>query len=240
MIISFELFVEGYAAAGFNYETSVGNRLKRNGIMNKKKKVAGSSAKAPDASMDLKSGSHKLKIQKTHNIEIKKDNANFGQVKLHHAPGKGWHIPDEYRSNHPHTTKHIESSTVGGVPLFKHLNKTWGKPQGSYAKDLKKHTNVYSDWRNNKPIAAHYGQDRHTPYIQVQHSGLYHTGKDVAGVGVPHMSQLGPMRIRARVKQHTKTSHSHMLTFENKPSERKPSNHDLDSSHTIRHLQTLK
>lgn len=184
---SFANFIkEAYAAGGFNYENQVADKLKKHGIMDKDTKTAGSSGDAPDAHMNIRG--------KRHNLEVKADKgAMFGQLELHHSEEKGWHVSPRAAAKYPATANHP------AVKAFvKHVNEKWGKPSGDYDTDLKM-GNVYHEHKDASPIAAHYHEDRHTPYVQVgKGHGLYHFSSDEAKLGTPKLE--GHTQLRARMK----------------------------------------
>ena len=186
-VLSFkEYIVEKHAVGGFNYETEVANKLKKRGLMDKDTKTAGSSGDAPDAHIKAKG--------KVHSLEIKKDKgAMFGQLELHHSDEKGWHVSPKAAERYPATANHP------AVKAFvKKVNKHWGKPSGDYEKDLKM-GNVYHTHDDTSPIAAHYHEDRKTPYVQIGGGhGLYHFDKDKAGLKSSKFE--GQTQLRARMK----------------------------------------
>ena len=187
MIKPFSHYItEKFAEGGFNYENQVADKLKKHGIMDKSTKTAGSSGDAPDAHMNIGG--------KRHSLEFKKDKcAMFGQLELHHSDEKGQHVSPRAAAKYPATANHP------AVKAFvKHVNEKWGKPSGDYDTDLKM-GNVYHEHKDASPIAAHYHEDRKTPYVQVGGGhGLYHFHKDEGNIGTPQLS--GKTQLRARMK----------------------------------------
>ena len=187
MIKPFSRYItEKFAEGGFNYENQVADKLKKHGIMDKETKTAGSSGDAPDAHMNIGG--------KRHSLEVKKDKgAMFGQLELHHNEEKGWHVSPRAAAKYPATANHP------AVKAFvKHVNEKWGKPSGDYETDLKM-GNVYHEHKDASPIAAHYHEDRKTPYVQVGGGhGLYHFSNDEGKIGTPQLS--GKTQLRARMK----------------------------------------
>jgi len=176
---------EKYAVQGFGYEQKHVKNLQDKGLMSASSKAAGSSADAPDASINVKG--------KTHNVEIKKDkNAFMGQAELHHSDEKGWHVSPKTEKKYPETAKYLAKSG-----FLQKVNKQWGKPSGDYETD-KKMGNVYHTHSGVEGIAAHYGHDRKTPYMQIGGHGLMHTGEDTAKLGTTKLS--GDTQLRARMK----------------------------------------
>jgi len=55
-----------------------------------------------------------------------------------------------------------------------------------------------------RSIISKYYKDKGSSYIQVQHKGLYHTGEDVLGLGVPLFE--ADTKWRVRCKQHSGSS----------------------------------
>lgn len=177
---------EKFAEGGFKYENQVADKLKKNGIMDKEAKTAGSSGKAADAHMNI--GGEK------HNLEVKANkSAMFGQLELHHSDEKGWHVSPRSARDYPATANHP------AVKKFvKEVNKKWGKPSGDYATDLKM-GNVYSEHGDASPISAHYHDDRKTPYVQIGGGhGLYHFHHDAAKLGTSKLE--GSTQLRGRMK----------------------------------------
>ena len=181
-----QYITEKFAEGGFNYENQVANKLKKHGIMDKSTKTAGSSGDAPDAHMNING--------KRHSLEVKKDKgAMFGQLELHHSDEKGWHVSPRAAAKYPATANHPAVKS-----FVKEVNKRWGKPSGNYETDLKM-GNVYHEHENASPIAAHYHEDRKTPYVQIGGGhGLYHFSKDEAHLGTKQLS--GHTQLRARMK----------------------------------------
>jgi len=187
MIKIFTSFItEKYAAGGFGYEDQVASKLKKHGIMDKATKTAGSSGDAPDAHMNIGG--------KRHSLEVKKDkNAMFGQLEIHHNDDKGWHVSPRAAAKYPNTANHPAVHA-----LLKKVNQTWGKPSGDYDKDLGM-GNVYHTHKDASPIAAHYHDDRKTPYVQIGGGhGLYHFSKDEGKIGTKKLE--GQAQVRARMK----------------------------------------
>lgn len=187
MIKSFSRYItEKFAEGGFNYENQVADKLKKHGIMDKSTKTAGSSGDAPDAHMNIGG--------KKHNLEVKQNKgAMFGQLELHHSEDKGWHVSPRAAAKYPATAGHPAVKE-----FLKHVNKKWGKPSGDYETDLKM-GNVYHEHKDASPIAAHYHEDRKTPYVQIGGGhGLYHFSKDEGKIGTHQLS--GHTQLRARMK----------------------------------------
>jgi len=175
-----------YGSGGRQYESSIVRGLQRNNLMNKHEHGAGSNADAPDSHIQT----HHNGI---HNLEIKQTkSAMFGQFELHHD-GKKWDLAPRAVAKYPHTADAIRKSG-----FLREVNKTWKKPSGNYDKDLKQ-GNVWKMLKGTDAIAAHYNDDRHTPYIQIGGgSGLYHFKKDKAGLGTTKLT--GDTQLRARFK----------------------------------------
>ncbi len=187
MIKPFSRFItEKSGDGGFNYENQVADKLKKHGIMDKDTKTAGSSADAPDAHMNIGG--------KRHSLEVKQNKgAMFGQLELHHSDEAGWHVSPRSAAKYPATANHPAVKE-----FVKHVNKKWGKPSGDYATDLKM-GNVYHEHTDASPIAAHYHEDRKTPYVQIGGGhGLYHFHKDEGKIGTPKLT--GKTQLRARMK----------------------------------------
>ena len=181
-----QFLMEKSGEGGFKYENQIADKLKKHGIMDKDTKTAGSSGDAPDAHMNING--------KRHSLEIKQNKgAMFGQLELHHSDEKGWHVSPRSAAKYPATSSHP------AVKKFvKHVNEKWGKPSGNYETDLKM-GNVYGEHKDASPIAAHYHDDRKTPYVQVGGGhGLYHFSKDEAHLGTKQLS--GNTQLRARMK----------------------------------------
>jgi hypothetical protein len=179
------LVEKGFAAQGFNYEKQHVKNLQDKGLMSRTAKAAGSSADAPDATIQIKGN--------THSLEIKKDrNAFMGQAELHHNDEKGWHVSPNTEKKYPGTTKYLAKTG-----FLKKINKQWGKPSGDYDTD-RKMGNVYHTEPGVEGIATHYGHDRETPYMQIGGHGLMHVGKDEAKLGTTKLS--GNTQLRARMK----------------------------------------
>jgi hypothetical protein len=186
-MISFKHYItEKHAVGGFNYENQVADKLKKHGIMDKDTKTAGSSGDAPDAHMNIGG--------KRHSLEVKKDKgAMFGQLELHHSDEHGWHVSPKAAERYPATASHPAVKN-----FIKEVNKKWGKPSGDYETDLKM-GNVYHEHKDASPIAAHYNEDRKTPYVQIGGGhGLYHFNKDAANLGTDKLE--GHTQLRARMK----------------------------------------
>ena len=178
--------IEKYAEGGFGYENQVADKLKKHGIMDKETKTAGSSGDAPDAHMNIGG--------KRHSLEVKKDKgAMFGQLELHHNDQAGWHVSPRAAAKYPATANHPAVKE-----FVKHVNEKWGKPSGDYDTDLKM-GNVYHEHKDTSPIAAHYHEDRKTPYVQIGGGhGLYHLHSDTANIGTSKLA--GKTQLRARMK----------------------------------------
>jgi hypothetical protein len=217
-MISFRQFIiEVAAKGGYDYEDSVNDNLKKQGLQKKDRKSAGASKDAPDGTIRSKDGKH-------HNLEIKQNkNAMMGQIGMHHD-GKSWQVKPDSKKKYPETAKHIEKHVVP------HMNKHMGKPSGDYEKDKKEHGNHYIPHNGTEPIRDHYAKDRKTSYIQIGKSGLHHTDHDHGGFGTKPLN--GNTRFRVRVKYHgtnKKTGnvhYSHTVTMELKDHEK--SHLDLD------------
>lgn len=182
---SVDLLAEKLATGGFNYENKIADNLKHHGLMDKDTKTAGSSGDAPDAHLKIKG--------KQHNLEIKQNKgAMMGQLELHHNDKEGWHISPKAKAKYPKTAEHVEKSG-----FIQHINSKWSKPTGDYHKDLKM-GNVYHDVKGTGPIAAHYHNDRKTPYMHIGNQGTFHLHKDAAGIGTSKLS--GNTQLRARMK----------------------------------------
>jgi hypothetical protein len=180
-MVSFKEFItEVYAAGGFAYEDQIADILKQRGLMDPQAKTAGSSGSAADATI---SG---------YPLEIKKDkSAMFGQAELVFKNNK-WDFSDKTKKSYPATVKKLID---GGV--LKQVAKSWGKPTGDYNTDLKKMGNLYIPVAPDT-IAAHYAQDRKTPYLQIGNGyGLYKfTANDPAKLKAP----LFKINVKARVR----------------------------------------
>lgn len=196
MVIRFKEFVgntqlqekaqvkRGHNVGGFNYEKQMVAHLKRHGLMSKQAQPAGARSDAPDAHVN---------VNGQHNLEIKQNKRSMmGQLELKYHPEKGWHVGDKSRKKYPHTTAHIEKSG-----FLKDVNKQWSKPSGDYDKDLKM-GNVYKHVEGTDAVAAHYHDDRKTPYMHIGNQGTFHLKKDTAGLGTTKLK--GGTQLRARMK----------------------------------------
>jgi len=205
-----EYLTEVYAAGGFAYEDKIANILKKIGMMDPNIKTAGSSGSAADASI------------KGYSLEVKKDkSAMFGQAELVFKNNR-WDFSDKTKRSYPATVKKLIESGV-----LKEVASKWGKPTGNYDKDLKKMGNLYIPVAPDT-IAAHYAQDRKTPYLQIGNGyGLYKfAAADPAKLNVPVFKVN--VKARARVKYRSKTSYGFLvvLLVDGAP---KPSNINIEN-----------
>lgn len=195
-MINFKEFItEVYAAGGFAYENQIADILKRKGMMDPEAKTAGSSGSAADATIN------------GYALEVKKDKtAMFGQAELVFKNNK-WDFSDKTKVNYAAAIKKLVDAGV-----LETIKKKWGKPTGDYETDLKKMGNLYISVPDDT-IAAHYAQDRKTPYIQIGNGyGLYKfTSKDPAKLGVPLFKIKN--RARARVKYRSKGSYGFLVVL---------------------------
>lgn len=195
-MVSFKRFLsEGYAAGGFAYEDQIANILKKKGMMDPQAKTAGSSGSAADATIN------------GYALEVKKDkSAMFGQAELSFKNNQ-WDFSDKTKRSYPATVKKL---IAGGV--LKEVAQKWGNPTGDYNKDLKKMGNLYISVAPDT-IAAHYAQDRKTPYIQIGNGyGLYKfAANDPAKLNVPLFKVN--VRARARVKYRGKSSYGFLVVL---------------------------
>lgn len=195
-MVSFKEFLtEVYAAGGFAYEDQIANILKNKGMMDPQAKTAGSSGSAADATIN------------GYSLEVKKDkSAMFGQAELVFKDNK-WDFSDRTKKSYPATVKKLIASGV-----LTQVQQKWGKPTGNYNKDLKKMGNLYIPVAPDT-IAAHYAQDRKTPYIQIGNGyGLYKfTANDPAGLKVPVFKVN--VKARARVKYRGKGSYGFLIVL---------------------------
>jgi hypothetical protein len=195
-MVSFKQFLtEVYAAGGFAYEDQIADILKAKKMMDPNAKTAGSSGSAADATI------------KGYSLEVKKDkSAMFGQAELVFKNNK-WDFSDRTKKSYPATVKKLISSGV-----LKEVASKWGKPTGRYETDLKKMGNLYISVAPDT-IAAHYAQDRKTPYIQIGNGyGLYKfAAADPAKLNVPIFKVN--VKARARVKYRSKGSYGFLIVL---------------------------
>jgi len=197
------------ATGGFEYETTIADILKANGLMDPKATTAGSSADGRDAYIYDAKG-------KEISIEIKKDKgAFFGQAELKYI-NKKWQISDNTKRKYPNTTKQMETVPVTANnktynSLIDFVNKNWPAPHGkNYDVDLERLGNLYAEFPT-ASVGEHYAKDRKTPYIQIGKAGLYHFLKDVLRIGTSKFN--GKIQARSRVKYRSKTSYGFLIAL---------------------------
>jgi hypothetical protein len=84
----------------------------------------------------------------------------------------------------------------GKVPSF----LTGDKTKETWLKEKESFKDIYIPI-DDLSIVSKYYKDKGSSYIQVEHKGLYHTGEDLLGLGVPLFE--ANTRWRIRCKQHT-------------------------------------
>ena len=87
----------------------------------------------------------------------------------------------------------------GKVPSF----LTGDKTKDTWLKEKSNFESKYIIIEDRSIIAAYY-KSKGSSYIQVEHKGLYHTGEDPLGIGVPLFE--ADTKWRVRCKQHTGSS----------------------------------
>jgi hypothetical protein len=197
------------ATGGFEYEATIANILKENGLMDPNATTAGSSADDPDAYIYDAKG-------KEISIEIKKDKgAFFGQAELKYL-NKQWQLSENTRRKYPNTAKQMETVPVTAnnktyKSLIDFVNKNWPAPHGkNYDVDLKRLGNLYAEFPT-ASVGEHYAKDRKTPYIQIGKAGLFHFQKDVLKLGTSKFS--AKIQARSRVKYRSKTSYGFLIAL---------------------------
>lgn len=177
--------------AGHDFESSLVDRLKKHGLMDKNAEGAGSTAGTDFHLIDKKKNvKHSGKARKPLselNGETKKDHtAAWGQVSIEHSKEKGWHVPDSARAGRPEFSKHVESHVIP------HLNKHY--PHGTDSMETtpsgrKKSVTLHHD--SLAPAEA-YLHDHHADILHVGGGkGTYSVGKDKTGLGLPRISGHG-------------------------------------------------
>lgn len=188
-----EELIKRKGVRGFKAESSLVNKLKEIGLMKKDTEAAGSTGgndfHIVKPNGDTIGGEERDNINSEIQGESKIDlGAKFGSVFLSYSPEKKWHIPERNRIKKPEFTRAVESSTVNGKPLLKHLNETWGDP--SDERHLK---NVSSDTTNDSPAQAYF-QDHHVHVLHIHSHGTYRVGdshlEDVHNTNLPSISGM--------------------------------------------------
>lgn len=218
---------------GFDYETSVVNRLNQHGLMN------GSGAGFSGAN-DIhlinkkKNAVHEGTVEETpYQGETKKDlSAAFGQASLKYHPEKGWHFNEKTKARFPEYTNAIENAhiTVDGKKksLMQHINDSYGAPDP----EKKSSTNVYSDESDLSPMHS-YLRDHHVDILHIGSHGTYKAGHsekdDRTGTELPTAQGKGRFRVRQK--------HRNSLTvqFNVKHLDKSPIN--LDTDEGIEHMK---
>jgi len=185
---------------GFDYEAHVIDKIKSHGLMDKSATGAGFTSGNDFHLIDKrKQTKHKGEVHTSESAlqgEAKSGKtAAFGQLTIAHSHEKGWHIPDHSRENRPEYAKHIDKIKVDGKSLFDHMNEKHHPggltPGGQKAKNIVVH---HPDMEPAKAYLA----DHHVDVVQVGKHGLYHTGKDKTGHGLPELKGEGQFRIRQK------------------------------------------
>ena len=194
---SFLVFVnESDTSHAFSLEEKLAKHLKRHGAMDKSVKAAGSSG-GHDFHILHPNNQEKVGgvFRKTIHGESKKsiNGAKLGSVAVRYHPKKGWHISDDTKNKKPNLSSEIEKSTVNGVPLFKHLNKHWGKPGPG-----KVLSGFNTDHTDMKPAHA-YMKDHDVHIVHIHDRGTYRAGKshrsDTHSTGLPVLKGTGHFQV---------------------------------------------
>lgn len=187
---------ESDTSHAFSLEEKLAKHLKKYGAMDKSVKSAGSSG-GHDFHILHPTSKEKVggMFKKTIHGETKKsiNGAKLGSVAIRYHPKKGWHISEDTKNKKPHLSAEIEKSTVDGVPLFKHMNKKWGKPaKGKILEGFK------TDHTDMKPAHA-YMKDHDVHLIHIHDRGTFRSGKshktDVHSTGLPLLKGTGHFQI---------------------------------------------
>jgi hypothetical protein len=170
---------------GFAAENALADKLKNRGMMDKSAATAGSTGGVDFHIINKKKsvkygGKEASAIGGESKISLK---AKMGAIALAHNPQKGWHVSEKSKNTKPNFAKAVESATVKGTPLLKHLNKHWGEPTPS------KHLpNVSSDTTDLHPLHA-YMKDHHADVLHIHTHGTFRGGmsekRDRTGGGFP-------------------------------------------------------
>ena len=187
---------ESDTSHAFSLEEKLARHLKRHGAMDKSVKAAGSSG---GHDFHILHPNSKEKVggvfRETIHGETKKSiaGAKLGSVAIRYHPEKGWHINEKTKKEKPSLSSEVEKSTVNGVPLFKHLNKHWGKPgPGKTLPGFK------TDHTDMKPAHA-YMKDHDVHVVHIHDRGTYRAGKshrsDTHSTGLPVLKGTGHFQI---------------------------------------------
>lgn len=187
---------ESDTSHAFSLEEKLANHLKRHGAMDKSTKAAGSSGGHDFHILHPKTDEKVTGVfRKTIHGESKKSisGAKLGSVAIRYHPEKGWHISEKTKKEKPNLSNQIEKSTVNGLPIFKHLNKHWGKPkQGKVLKGFN------SDHTDMSPAHA-YMKDHDVHLIHIHDRGTYRAGKshrsDTHSTGLPVLKGTGHFQV---------------------------------------------
>jgi hypothetical protein len=187
---------ESDTSHAFSLEEKLTKHLKKHGAMDKTAKAAGSTGGHDFHILHPKS-KEKVggTIRKTIHGETKKSisGAKLGSVAIRYHSEKGWHISESTKKEKPNLSNEIEKSTVNGIPLFKHLNKHWGKPKAG-----KVLSGFKADDTDMKPAHA-YMKDHDVHVIHIHDRGTYRAGKshknDVHSTGLPVLKGTGHFQV---------------------------------------------
>lgn len=136
-------------------------------------------------------------------LEVKRPTPDWMQMKLHRVDAN-WKGADGCKI--PLASKALFESILGSTVLFGDKTPTFLERSVSYEEwtAIKKAHPEFSDVYLNcaDTTIANLYRAKGCQYIQVDGKGLYHTGKDVCGFGVPLFSC--PQQIRIRIKVHSR------------------------------------
>jgi len=187
---------ESDTSHAFSLEKKLVDHLKQHGAMDKNSAAAGSTG-GHDFHLMHSSGADKVGgvFRKTIHGETKKSisGAKLGSVAIRYHHEHGWHVSEKTKKEKPNLASEVEKSTVNGVPLFKHLNKHWGKPgPGKILPGFK------ADHTDMKPAHA-YMKDHDVHVIHIHDRGTYRAGKshlkDVHSTGLPALKGTGHFQV---------------------------------------------
>lgn len=218
---------------GFDYETSLVNRLNQHGLM------AGTGAGFSGANDFHLINKRKNKVHEGTAVESqtqgesKKDlSAAFGQASLKHHPEKGWHFDEKTRKRFPEYVRSIENAsiTVDGKSksLLDHVNDTYGPPDP----EKKSSTNLYSDQTDLSPMHS-YLKDHNVDVLHVGSHGTFRAGQsgdeDRTGTDLPKAEGNGRFRVRQK--------HRNSLTVQFNVRNLNKSHVNMENDEGIQHLK---
>jgi hypothetical protein len=183
---------------GHDYETRFVERMKLHNIMPSHLSGAGSTAGTDFAIENKKKNIfHPATVDGNLLNGETKDGvtAAMGQLTIHFAKGKGWHIGDKAREKRPLYAKQIEKSGI-----IEHMNKHFPDPEKTETTSSGRAKTIEIKHPDLSPAEA-YLQDHHVHVVQVGGHGTYSVGKtDATGHGLPRISGKGMWRIREKQK----------------------------------------